>query len=177
MFDCIKRNLDEFKTFAMRGNVVDMAVGIIIGAAFGKIVDSMVKDIVRDEKILSVKSEPATRADMQTVRDLLDTVQANSERCVGMAANMIGVHRTILVALIGEEYIAMINPRIVDKSKETYETEEGCLSLSGVRPVTRFRTIAVEYLDKKFKRRRGIFRDYEAEIIQHEMDHFEGKII
>lgn len=137
----------------------------------------MVKDIVRDEKILSVKSEPATRADMQTVRDLLDTVQANSERCVGMAANMIGVHRTILVALIGDEYVAMINPRIVDKSKETYETEEGCLSLSGVRPVTRFRTIAVEYLDKKFKRRRGIFRDYEAEIIQHEMDHFEGKII
>lgn len=137
----------------------------------------MVKDIVRDEKILSVKSEPATRADMQTVRDLLDTVQANSERCVGMAANMIGVHRTILVALIGEEYIAMINPRIVDKSKETYETEEGCLSLSGVRPVIRFRTICVEYLDKKFKRRRGIFRDYEAEIIQHEMDHFEGKII
>lgn len=138
---------------------------------------AMVEDIVRDEKILSVKSEPATRADMQTVRDLLDTVQANSERCVGMAANMIGVHRTILVALIGEEYIAMINPRIVDKSKETYETEEGCLSLSGVRPVTRFRTICVEYLDKKFKRRRGIFRDYEAEIIQHEMDHFEGKII
>ena len=138
---------------------------------------AMVKDIVRDEKILSVKSEPATRADMQTVRDLLDTVQANSERCVGMAANMIGVHKTILVALIGDEYVAMINPRIVDSSKETYETEEGCLSLSGVRPVTRFRTIAVEYLDKKFKRRRGIFRDYEAEIIQHEMDHFEGKII
>lgn len=138
---------------------------------------AMVKDIVRDEKILSVKSEPASRADMQTVRDLLDTVQANSERCVGMAANMIGVHRTILVALIGDEYVAMINPRIVDKSKATYETEEGCLSLSGVRPVTRFRTICVEYLDKKFKRRRGIFRDYEAEIIQHEMDHFEGKII
>lgn len=138
---------------------------------------AMVKDIVRDEKVLGIKSEPATRADMQTVRDLLDTVQANSERCVGMAANMIGVHRTILVALIGDEYVAMINPRIVDKSKETYETEEGCLSLSGVRPVTRFRTICVEYLDKKFKRRRGIFRDYEAEIIQHEMDHFEGKII
>ncbi len=139
--------------------------------------NTMVKDIVRDEKVLGIKSEPATRADMQTVRDLLDTVQANSERCVGMAANMIGVHKTILVALIGEEYIAMINPRIVDKSRETYETEEGCLSLNGVRPVTRFRTIAVEYLDKKFKRRRGIFRDYEAEIIQHEMDHFEGKII
>ena len=137
----------------------------------------MVKDIVRDETVLAVKSEPATRADMQTVRDLLDTVEANSERCVGMAANMIGVHKTILVALIGNEYVAMINPRIVDRSKETYDTEEGCLSLSGVRSVTRHKTIIVEYLDRKFKRRRGIFRDYEAEIIQHEMDHFDGIII
>ena len=137
----------------------------------------MIKDIVRDEAVLSIKSEPATRADMQTVRDLLDTVEVNSERCVGMAANMIGVHKTILVALIGDEYVAMINPVIVDRSKETYETEEGCLSLSGVRSVTRYKTIAVEYLDKKFKRRRGIFRAYEAEIIQHEIDHFSGIII
>ena len=137
----------------------------------------MVKDIVKDESVLAVKSEPATKADMQTVRDLLDTVKANEERCVGMAANMIGVHKTILVALIGDEYIAMINPKIVDKSKETYDTEEGCLSLSGVRPVTRHRIITVEYLDKKFKRRRDIFRDFEAEIIQHEIDHFNGIII
>lgn len=137
----------------------------------------MVREIVRDEKILAVKSEPATRADMQTVRDLLDTVKANEERCVGMAANMIGVHKAILVALIGNEYIAMINPKIVDRSKETYETEEGCLSLSGLRPVTRHRVITVEYSDKKFKRRRDIFRDFEAEIIQHEIDHFSGIII
>lgn len=114
---------------------------------------------------------------MQAVRDLLDTVKANEERCVGMAANMIGVHKAILVALIGDEYIAMINPKIVDKSKETYDTEEGCLSLSGVRPVTRHRIITVEYMDKKFKRRRDIFRDFEAEIIQHEIDHFSGIII
>ena len=106
----------------------------------------MVKDIVKDEAVLSIKSEPATKADMQVVRDLLDTVKANEERCVGMAANMIGVHKTILVALIGDEYIAMINPKIVDK-------------------------------DKKFKRRRDIFRDFEAEIIQHEIDHFSGIII
>ena len=137
----------------------------------------MVKDIVRDEAVLAVKSEPATKADMQTVRDLLDTVKANVERCVGMAANMIGVHKTILVALIGDEYIAMINPKIVDRSKDTYETEEGCLSLNGVRPVRRHRIITVEYLDRKFKRRREIFRDFEAEIIQHEMDHFSGIII
>ena len=137
----------------------------------------MVKDIVKDEAVLSIKSEPATKADIQVVRDLLDTVKANEERCVGMAANMIGVHKTILVALIGDEYIAMINPKIVDKSKETYNTEEGCLSLSGVRPVTRHRIITVEYMDKKFKRRRDIFRDFEAEIIQHEIDHFSGIII
>ncbi|MGN0617329.1 peptide deformylase [Ruminococcus flavefaciens] len=137
----------------------------------------MVKDIVKDEAVLSIKSEPATKADIQVVRDLLDTVKANEERCVGMAANMIGVHKTILVALIGDEYIAMINPKIVDKSKETYDTEEGCLSLSGVRPVTRHRIITVEYMDKKFKRRRDIFRDFEAEIIQHEIDHFSGIII
>ena len=137
----------------------------------------MVKDIVRDEAVLAGKSEPATKADMQTVRDLLDTVKANEERCVGMAANMIGVHKTILVALIGDEYTAMINPKIVDRSKDTYETEEGCLSLSGVRPVTRNRIITVEYMDKKFKRRREIFRDFEAEIIQHEIDHFSGIII
>ena len=137
----------------------------------------MVKDIVKDEAVLSIKSEPATKADIQVVRDLLDTGKANEERCVGMAANMIGVHKTILVALIGDEYIAMINPKIVDKSKETYDTEEGCLSLSGVRPVTRHRIITVEYMDKKFKRRRDIFRDFEAEIIQHEIDHFSGIII
>ena len=137
----------------------------------------MVKDIVKDEAVLSIKSEPATKADIQVVRGLLDTVKANEERCVGMAANMIGVHKTILVALIGDEYIAMINPKIVDKSKETYDTEEGCLSLSGVRPVTRHRIITVEYMDKKFKRRRDIFRDFEAEIIQHEIDHFSGIII
>ena len=137
----------------------------------------MVKDIVKDEAVLSIKSEPATKADIQVVRDLLDTVKANEERCVGMAANMIGVHKTILVALIGDEYIAMINPKIVDKAKETYDTEEGCLSLSGVRPVTRHRIITVEYMDKKFKRCRDIFRDFEAEIIQHEIDHFSGIII
>ncbi len=137
----------------------------------------MIRDIIKDEIFLAQKSGPASRADMDTVRDLLDTIAANSERCVGMAANMIGVRKTILVALIKNEYTIMINPVIVDTSKETYETEEGCLSLRGVRKVTRYRTIAVEYLDKKFKRRRGIFRDHEAEIIQHEIDHFSGKII
>lgn len=137
----------------------------------------MVKEIVKDPLVLKIKSAPADKGDMQTVRDLLDTVKANADRCAGMAANMIGVHKTILVALVGEEYIAMINPKITDLSKDTYETEEGCLSLTGTRPVKRHSVIAVEYLDKSFKRKKRVFRGYEAEIIQHEMDHFDGILI
>ncbi len=137
----------------------------------------MEREIIKDIVLLSQKSVPATRDDMQTVRDLLDTLKANSERCVGLAANMIGVHKTILAATIGDEDIVMINPKIVDKSKETYETEEACLSLTGVRKVTRHTMITVEYSDRKFKRRKQTFRDFDAEIIQHEMDHFEGIII
>ncbi|MGN0586881.1 MAG: peptide deformylase [Oscillospiraceae bacterium] len=137
----------------------------------------MVKEIVKDPLVLKIKSTPADRSDIQTVRDLLDTVKANSDRCAGMAANMIGVHKTILVALVGNEYIAMINPKITDRYKETYETEEGCLSLTGTRPVKRHSIITVEYLDKSFKRKKRVFRGYEAEIIQHEIDHFDGILI
>lgn len=138
---------------------------------------SMVKEIIKDEKALSVKSEPADRSDLQTAKDLLDTVKAHSDRCLGMAANMIGVNKTILVALIGDKYTIMINPKIVDKSKEVYDTEESCLSLSGSRPVTRHMTITVEYLDSKFKQHRNVFRSFDAEIIQHEIDHFSGILI
>lgn len=130
-----------------------------------------------DPIILSRKSEPATRDDMQTIRDLIDTVKSNSDRCVGMAANMIGVQKTILVALIGKEYQVMINPKIVDTSKQCYETEESCLSLEGKRKVMRYNTITVEFLDKKFKRKKQTFKDFEAQIIQHEMDHFVGILI
>lgn len=137
----------------------------------------MIRESVKDINILSQPSVPASKADMQIVRDLLDTVEANSERCVGMAANMIGELKTILVALIGGKYVAMINPEIVDVSKDIYETEESCLSLTGVRPVTRHRIITVEFSDRKFKKRRQTFRDFEAEIIQHEIDHFSGIII
>ena len=137
----------------------------------------MVREIVRDVLVLGRKSEPATKEDTAVVRDLLDTLAANSDRCVGMAANMIGIHKTILAAAIGGKAVAMVNQKITDHSKETYETEEGCLSLDGVRPVKRWEIITVEYLDHRFKKKKQTFRGFEAQIIQHEIDHFDGKII
>lgn len=137
----------------------------------------MVKEVVTDPIFLKQKSEPASKTDMQTVRDLLDTVRANSERCVGMAANMIGVLKTILAAQIGNEYVIMVNPKIVGHSKQCYDTEEGCLSLTGHRHAKRYGVITVEYLDKKFKKKKQTFRDFEAQIIQHEIDHFNGILI
>lgn len=137
----------------------------------------MVKPIITDMFFLAQKSEPMTKDDKAVITDLLDTIKANAERCVGMAGNMIGVNKTVLAALIGKEYVVMINPKITDKSKLTYETEEGCLSLEGVRPVKRYKAITVEYLDKNFKKKKQSFKDFEAQIIQHEMDHFDGIII
>ena len=137
----------------------------------------MIREIVKDTFFLSQKSEPPTRQDQPVIQDLLDTVRANADRCVGMAANMIGERKTILVAQAGKDYLVMVNPKIVDHSKQCYETEESCLSLTGQRPVKRYSVIVVEYLDRKFKRKKQTFRDFEAQIIQHEMDHFEGIII
>lgn len=137
----------------------------------------MIKPIITDMFLLGQKSDPASKEDKTAITDLLDTIKANADRCVGMAANMIGVNKTILVALIGKEYVIMINPKITDKSKLTYETEEGCLSLEGTRPTKRYKAITVEYLDKSFKKKKQTFKDFEAQIIQHEMDHFEGIII
>ena len=137
----------------------------------------MIREIVKDTFFLSQKSEPATRQDLPVIQDLLDTIRANADRCVGMAANMIGERKTILAAQIGKDYLVMINPKIVDHSKQYYETEESCLSLTGQRPVKRYSIIVVEYLDRKFKRKKQTFRDFEAQIIQHEMDHFEGILI
>lgn len=137
----------------------------------------MIREIVKDTFFLSQKSEPATRQDQPGIQDLLDTVRANADRCVGMAANMIGERKTILVAQAGKDYLVMVNPKIVDHSKQCYETEESCLSLTGQRPVKRYSVIVVEYLDRKFKRKKQTFRDFEAQIIQHEMDHFGGILI
>lgn len=137
----------------------------------------MVREIVKDTNILSQVSAAAGKEDAPLFRDLADTLAACSDRCVGMAANMIGIHKTVLAAIIGNEIMIMINPVIIDKSKAVYEAAEGCLSLSGVRTVTRHRVITVEYLDRKFKRKRQTFKDRDAQIIQHEMDHFSGRLI
>ena len=136
----------------------------------------MVKKIVRDPMFLKQKSEPATKADKQVIQDLLDTLRANQEHCVGMAANMIGVRKRIIVVAMGPFHFAMVNPVITKKSGE-YQTEESCLSLDGVRPCTRYREIEVDYLDQDFRPQHGKYKDFTAQIIQHEVDHFEGILI
>lgn len=136
----------------------------------------MVKQIMKDVFFLGQKSEPATKEDMQVVQDLLDTLKANEAGCVGMAANMIGVKKRIIVVNMGIVNVAMINPVIVDK-KNPYETEEGCLSLTGVRKTTRYEHIEVEYLDVNWKKQRQNYSGWIAQIIQHECDHLEGIII
>ena len=136
----------------------------------------MIRPIMKDEKFLAQKSVPATKADLAVVEDLIDTLRANLERCVGMAANMIGIKKRIIVFAIGEIIVPMINPVIVKKEK-SYVTEESCLSLVGFRETTRYETIEVEYLDKQFNKQKGTFTGFVAQIIQHENDHCNGIII
>ena len=136
----------------------------------------MIKEINRDIFILSQKSEPATENDRQTGEDLLETLIANSERCVGMAANMIGVSKNIIAISDNNNYTVMYNPEILKADKE-YETEEGCLSLDGVRKTKRYRKIKVRYLDKDFKIKIKTYDGFTAQIIQHEVDHLSGIII
>ena len=136
----------------------------------------MVRTVVRDTFFLSQTSEPAGRDDDEVVRDLLDTLQANRERCVGMAANMIGIKKRIIVVSAGEADLAMLNPVIIKKSMP-YDTEEGCLSLEGSRTTRRYETIEVEYRDRDFKRCRQRFKGWTAQIIQHEIDHCDGIVI
>lgn len=136
----------------------------------------MIKAIVRDVFFLSQKSEPATKEDAFVIQDLLDTLEANRDRCVGMAANMIGVKKNIIVINIGMINMAMVNARIIKKS-QPYENEEGCLSLDGVRKTTRYRNIEVEYLDRNFKKQKQMYSGWIAQIIQHELDHVAGVII
>ncbi|MGL4761944.1 MAG: peptide deformylase [Sarcina sp.] len=136
----------------------------------------MIKKIVKDVLFLGQKSETATREDIGVVDDLVDTLTANLEGCVGLAANMIGVRKTILVFCDGPVIVPMINPVII-KKQDKYETEESCLSLMGFRKTDRYEKIEVEYLDRNFKKRRKTYTGFTAQIIQHEVDHFEGKII
>ena len=136
----------------------------------------MIKPIVKDALFLNQKSAPATPADLPVAADLEDTLKANREHCVGMAANMIGSKKRIIIVATGLADMIMINPVIIEKS-EPYETEEGCLSLPGVRKTTRYNRITVKYQDKKFTEHTQKFSGYIAQIIQHECDHLEGILI
>ena len=136
----------------------------------------MVKQIVRDIFFLGQPSEPATQADLSVGRDLLDTLQANREACVGMAANMIGVKKNIIIVNMGLIDVVMFNPVIISR-RGRYETEEGCLSLEGVRKTTRYHEIEVEYYDSSWKKQRQKLSGWTAQIAQHEIDHLSGKII
>ena len=136
----------------------------------------MIKPIVRDTFFLGQKAEPATKQDIYIGQDLQDTLTANRDRCVGMAANMIGAKKRVIIVNVGFMSLIMYNPIILKKDKP-YETEEGCLSLDGVRKTTRYQNIEVEYLDSNWKKHRDRFSGWTAQIILHEMDHLEGVII
>ncbi|MGL6107020.1 peptide deformylase [Romboutsia sp.] len=136
----------------------------------------MIRTIVKDISFLEQKSELATKEDVEVINDLIDTLRSNLEHCVGLAANMIGAKKRILVFSVGNIIIPMVNPLILKKDKP-YEAEESCLSLTGCRKTTRYETIEVEYLDINFNKHKQIFTGFTAQIIQHEVDHFEGIII
>lgn len=136
----------------------------------------MVRPIMKDMIFLAQKSEDAARADITTAFDLMDTLRAHSDECVGMAANMIGVRKRIIVFNAGDMDMIMINP-VITKKSDPYETEEGCLSLSGTRKTTRYEKIEVSYLDMSFAKKKGSFSGWTAQIIQHEIDHCNGIII
>ena len=137
----------------------------------------MVREIIHDPILLAMKSEKATIKDLQVGDDLLDTLAANKEACVGMAANMIGVRKRIIVFDNEGTYMTMFNPEIV-KMSGPYDTEEGCLSLlGGPRPCKRYQTIKVQWQNEKFQTRIKTFTGRTAQIIQHEIDHCNGILI
>ena len=136
----------------------------------------MVCEICRDEAFLAQKAEPAGVEDLGTARDLLDTLAAHKEGCVGMAANMIGVNKRIIAFDNDGKYALMLNPVIV-KRAEPYEAEEGCLSLTGTRKTKRFQVIKVQWQNEKLQTRLKTFTGWTAEIIQHEIDHCDGILI
>ncbi|MGM9588012.1 MAG: peptide deformylase [Candidatus Limivicinus sp.] len=136
----------------------------------------MIREICRDQFFLARKAEPATAVDLVVGQDLLDTLAAHKDGCVGMAANMIGVNKRIIAFDNEGEYMLMFNPVIV-KQSGAYEAEEGCLSLSGTRKTKRYKTIKVQWQNEKFQTRLRTFTGWTAEIIQHEIDHCEGILI
>ena len=137
----------------------------------------MIRPICRDVLFLSRKSETAGKEDIPAAIDLADTLRANSARCVGMAANMIGVLKRIIAVQTENGILIMLNPVIAGHSKESYEASEGCLSLTGERTAKRYERITVEYRDLSMKKQRGVYEGFTAQIIQHEIDHCNGIII
>lgn len=137
----------------------------------------MVKELVHDPILLAMKSETAAKDDLQTVQDLTDTLSAHKDSCVGMAANMIGVRKRIIVFDNGGEFMTMLNPEILKRS-EPYETEEGCLSLlGGPRKCKRYKSAKVKWQTVDFQTRIKTFTGFTAQIIQHEIDHCDGVLI
>lgn len=136
----------------------------------------MIQPIVHDPLFLAQKSARATPADADTARDLLETLTSHADGCVGMAANMIGVAKRIIAVEAEDGYLVLFNPVILKKSGP-YETEEGCLSLTGTRKTKRFQTIKVQWQNEKFQTRIKTFTGWTAEILQHEIDHCDGILI
>ncbi len=136
----------------------------------------MIKPITKDPIFLAQKSAPATILDLPVAQDLKDTLEAHREGCVGMAANMIGVNKRIIIFDDHGSATVMFNPELV-KCSGAYETEEGCLSLSGVRKTRRWRQIKVRYQNERFETRLKTYTGFTAQIIQHEIDHCNGVLI
>ena len=136
----------------------------------------MVQEIMKDMIFLAQPSAPATADDLPCAQDLLDTLKAHRETCVGMAANMIGVHRRIIAFDDAGKYTLLFNPEIVRRS-DPYDAEEGCLSLAGVRSAKRYRKIQVRYQDDRFRTRYKTYEGWTAQIVQHEIDHCNGILI
>ena len=136
----------------------------------------MIRPIERDVYFLGQKSEEATRDDLPIGQDLQDTLRANKDRCVGMAANMIGIKKRIIIVNLGFRNLVMYNP-VIEKKSGSYEAEEGCLSLEGVRKTIRYQNVEVEYLDENWKKQRMKLSGWPAQICQHEIDHLNGIVI
>ena len=136
----------------------------------------MIREICKDPIFLSRRAEPATLQDLEIAGDLLDTLKAHKDGCVGMAANMIGVCKAIIAFENQGSYMVMFNPEILKKS-QPYETEEGCLSLPGSRKTTRYQVIKVRWQNEKFQERIKTFSGFTAQTIQHEIDHCQGILI
>ena len=136
----------------------------------------MIRQVVKDVMILSRKSVPAEKQDIPIGKDLLDTLFANAAACVGMAANMIGINKRIIVVNTGVLNIAMFNP-VIESRSGRYETQEGCLSLSGLRPTVRYQSISVSYMDINWKKQKLKLTGWPAQIVQHEIDHCDGIVI